>query len=131
MARLRKDPKRVSKKHKKSKRDGMCLACGKELRRNWPVCRKCGRANPLHHVKKSAAPAPFIGKGRRARCARCMTLAKRAGQVCCTTCGSALLYSVKSAAPENMLSARLAAEADPAQREYVWKTFGPNSGGVA
>ena len=118
-------------KGKKTKRDGMCLACGKELRRKWPVCRKCGRANPLHQVKKSAGPPAFIGKGRRARCVRCLTLAKRAGQVHCVECGTALLYSVKSAAPQVSLSARLAAESDPAQREHVWKTSGPNSGGAA
>ncbi|MHB1433602.1 MAG: hypothetical protein ACYCVZ_16010 [Streptosporangiaceae bacterium] len=122
----------MSKKHKKSKRDGVCLACGKELREKWPVCRKCGRANPMHEIKKSASSPAFIGKGRRARCVRCMTLARRPGQAHCTRCGSALLYAVsKSAASRDMLSSRLAAEPDPAQREYLWKTFGPQSGGVA
>lgn len=122
----------VSKKKKKrSKADGICLACGKGVRRKWPVCRRCGRPNPLHQAKKSASPAAFIGKGRRARCVRCMTLARRAGQVHCVECGTALLYSVKSAVPQVSLSARLAAEADPAQREHLWKVLGPNSGGVA
>ena len=129
----RKDPVRVSKKSKK-KTDAMCLTCGKELQKKWRLCPRCGRESYAHRrVRKAAAPTPFIGKGRRAKCVRCMTMAKRPGQPHCSACGSALLYSVKAApSPVAAMLTKAAGSPDPVEREYWWRLAHPdNGGGVA
>ena len=130
----RKDRARVSKKHKKKKTDAVCLTCGKGLHRKWRACPRCGRESFAHRsARKAAAPTPFIGKAGRAKCVKCMTVARRRGQARRTTCGSALLYSVKAApSPVGDLITKAASSPDPVEREYYWRFAHPdNGGGVA
>ena len=128
----RKDRARVSK-HKKKKADALCLACGKELHKKWRLCPRCGRESLAHRqVRKAAAPVPFLSKGGRAKCVKCMTVAKRRGQPHCSACGSALLYSVKAApSPAAAMLTKAASSPDPVEREYWWRLAHPENGGGA
>ena len=117
-------------KKKKSKAEAVCLACGKGLREKWPVCRKCGRPNPLRRSVAKAAVVPlFVGKSGRPRCPRCLTTAGRRGQRHCVRCGSPLLQAVPSAS-EPLVQKALDSY-DPVSREWYWKAAYPTDGGIA
>jgi hypothetical protein len=126
----------VSKKAKK--RFGVCLACGKAVKRRQPACKRCGHRNALFAPKAATGPAfiakaggsnvvPLLGKAARPVC-HCGHEGRRSDR-CCTRCGLPFGISVIGAEaralkasgilPSGYWADKAGHETDPQAREIM------------
>jgi ribosomal protein L37E len=93
------------------------------------ACRRCAAVTPAGEARKAmiAGGVAFLGKSMRPRCPRCGNTSIPSARHC-TSCGSALLSVVKSAAQvsRNRYMSQMLAEPDPATREVLWQAANPD-----
>jgi len=119
---------RVAKKRKK-KAGVTCLSCGAGMKRKDAACRRCGAPTALGEARKAMAAGgvTFIGKSMRPRCPRCGNASRPTARHC-TSCGTALLTVVKSAAEQSRdhYLALMRQESNPEARQGWWQLANPD-----